>query len=217
MAYSPPGSSVYGISQARILEWVTISFSRGSSQHKDQTCTSCIGRQILYHWATKSPYSALTVLTALSTSNLEAQVPYKMQRWHWNVGFWTLSIPDILLLFSKLFMCQLPSAVNTFGFITWLLLLTFPHLGLVKLLHSAFFHEKPAFTQSLPLAMISPYLCATGLVFHACCHYHCLVTKSCPTLLWPCGLQPARFLQHQTPKILQASKTLLNQTYLRGP
>ena len=34
--YSPPGSSVYGIFQARILEWVAISFSRGSSQPRDQ-------------------------------------------------------------------------------------------------------------------------------------------------------------------------------------
>ena len=32
MDCSPPGSSVHGISQARILEWVAISFSRGSSQ-----------------------------------------------------------------------------------------------------------------------------------------------------------------------------------------
>ena len=38
---SPPGSSVHGISQARILEWVAISFSRGSSQPRDQTCVSC--------------------------------------------------------------------------------------------------------------------------------------------------------------------------------
>ena len=37
---SPPGSSVHGISQARILEWVAISFSRGSSQCKDRTCIS---------------------------------------------------------------------------------------------------------------------------------------------------------------------------------
>ena len=37
-----PGSSVHGISQARILEWVAISFSRGSSQPRDQTCDSCI-------------------------------------------------------------------------------------------------------------------------------------------------------------------------------
>ena len=34
---SPPGSSVYGIFQARTLEWITISFSRGSSRPGDQT------------------------------------------------------------------------------------------------------------------------------------------------------------------------------------
>ena len=37
-----PGSSVHGIFQARILEWVAISFSRGSSQHRNRTQTSCI-------------------------------------------------------------------------------------------------------------------------------------------------------------------------------
>ena len=50
-----PGSSVHGIFQARILEWVAIFSSRGSSQVRDQTCisyVSCISRQILYHWAT---------------------------------------------------------------------------------------------------------------------------------------------------------------------
>ena len=50
-----PGSSVHGIFQARILEWVAISFSRGSSQARDGACLSCIsyiGRRILYHWAT---------------------------------------------------------------------------------------------------------------------------------------------------------------------
>ena len=49
---SPPGSSVHGIFQARIVEWVAISFSRGSSPSRDWTCVSCIGRQILYHCAT---------------------------------------------------------------------------------------------------------------------------------------------------------------------
>ena len=42
---SPPGSSVHGISQARILEWVATSFSRGSSQPRDWTRVSCIGRR----------------------------------------------------------------------------------------------------------------------------------------------------------------------------
>ena len=45
--YIPPGSSVHGVLQAKILEWVTISFSRGSSQIRDQTHFSYIGRQIL--------------------------------------------------------------------------------------------------------------------------------------------------------------------------
>ena len=50
MDCSQPGSSVHGIFQARILEWVAISFSRESSQPRDQihiSCASCIGRQIL--------------------------------------------------------------------------------------------------------------------------------------------------------------------------
>ena len=48
------GSSVHGIFQARTLEWVAISYSRGSSPPSDLTwisCVSCIGRWILYHWA----------------------------------------------------------------------------------------------------------------------------------------------------------------------
>ena len=42
MDCSPPGSSEHGISQARILEWVAISFSRGSSWSRDWNCVSCI-------------------------------------------------------------------------------------------------------------------------------------------------------------------------------
>ena len=49
MDCSPRGSSVHGILQARILEWVAISSSRGSSCSRDETCVSCIGRQVLYH------------------------------------------------------------------------------------------------------------------------------------------------------------------------
>ena len=52
MNSSPPGSSVHGIFQVRILKQVAISFSRGYSQPKDQTSISCIGRQILYHSTT---------------------------------------------------------------------------------------------------------------------------------------------------------------------
>ena len=42
MNCSPPASSVHGILQARILEWVALSFSRGSSQPRDWTHVSCL-------------------------------------------------------------------------------------------------------------------------------------------------------------------------------
>ena len=45
--YSPPGSFVPGIFQARILAWVAIPSSRGSSRPRDRTHVSCIGRPIL--------------------------------------------------------------------------------------------------------------------------------------------------------------------------
>ena len=52
MDCGPPGSSVYGIFQARILEWDFMPSSRGSSRPRDGTClsyVSCIGTQVLYH------------------------------------------------------------------------------------------------------------------------------------------------------------------------
>ena len=48
MDCSPPGSSVHGISQARILKWVAIPYSKGSSQLRDGTQVSCNGRQIFF-------------------------------------------------------------------------------------------------------------------------------------------------------------------------
>ena len=56
MNCSLQGSSIHRISQGRILERVAISFSRGSSQPRDQICISCIGMRILYHWVTGKPY-----------------------------------------------------------------------------------------------------------------------------------------------------------------
>ena len=52
MDRSLPGSSVQGISQVRIVQWVSISSSRGYSEPRDQICTSCIGSWISYQWAT---------------------------------------------------------------------------------------------------------------------------------------------------------------------
>ena len=90
-----PGSSVRGISQARILEWVAISFSGGSFQLRDQTCISSFSRQVLYHWATKKPmnyiYSGLKkkkkidhyTTSMLPTGYSPSQFPLKT---FWNIN-----------------------------------------------------------------------------------------------------------------------------------
>ena len=61
MNCSPPGFSVHEIFQARILQGITISFSRVLSRPRDWTCVSCTCllhcRQILYHWATREAHN----------------------------------------------------------------------------------------------------------------------------------------------------------------
>ena len=78
----PPGSSVHGISQARILEWVVIFFSRGSSQTRDQTQVSHIAGRFFTDWATrealcyviyKVKYIRLKMLSYYSKSNFSLE------------------------------------------------------------------------------------------------------------------------------------------------
>ena len=52
MDCSPPGFSVHGILQARILEWIAIPFTRGTSQPRDRTLVSCIAGRLFTVWAT---------------------------------------------------------------------------------------------------------------------------------------------------------------------
>ena len=65
MDCSLPGSSVHGIFQARILEWVAISFSRGSLRPMDRAQVSLIAGRLL------------TVRATRAESNLETNVPEK--------------------------------------------------------------------------------------------------------------------------------------------
>ena len=53
MDHNLPGSSVHGILQARVLEWVAISFSRGSSRPSNQTRVSHIAGKRVTIWATR--------------------------------------------------------------------------------------------------------------------------------------------------------------------
>ena len=71
MDYSPLGSSVHGISQARILDWVPIPFSRGPSQSRDWTHVSCIAGRFFAIWATREAPLMLPKFCLLITSPTE--------------------------------------------------------------------------------------------------------------------------------------------------
>ena len=66
---SPPGSSVHGILQARILKWVAISFSRGSSWPRDRTQVSHISGGCFNLWAT---WEALSMYAAATAKSLQS-------------------------------------------------------------------------------------------------------------------------------------------------
>ena len=89
----PPGSSVHGILQARILERVAISFSKESSQPRDRTHISSIGRQILYCWAIReAPILQLSSFIAWSYSlkggEAESHIAYCNKKGRWESPLW---------------------------------------------------------------------------------------------------------------------------------
>ena len=99
---SLPGSSVHGVLQARRLEWVAISFSRGSSQ-PHVSCLAYIGRQILYHCTTWEAHG-------------QEQVPLKLCQAEGNVQAmlvsphfaYLVSLESFASQFQDLFQPQLP-------------------------------------------------------------------------------------------------------------
>ena len=66
------GSSVHGISQGRVLEWVAIPFSRGSSQPRDWTQVSCISGRFFTLWATRAAIQFTYLLYLLFTDVSQA-------------------------------------------------------------------------------------------------------------------------------------------------
>ena len=112
MDCSLPGSSVHGISQARVLEWVAIPFCRGSSRPRDQTQFSCIKGKFFTIWATREA-SMIKVLCFVlfcfwRPYHLEIQAKVFIGDMAWCLGF-TLKYPVKGLpwwLSGKEFTCQ---------------------------------------------------------------------------------------------------------------
>ena len=91
MDYSPPGSSVHGILQPRILEGIAIPFFRGSLWPRDWTRVSCIGRWVLYHWTIRETDHGG------STSIYEAGDLWSGKHWRYELG----DCISVLLLHNK--------------------------------------------------------------------------------------------------------------------
>ena len=77
MDYSLPGFSVHGISQARILEWVAISFSRGSSQPRDRIQVSCIAGRCFTLWATMEAKYRIHTLSKRKDTHIKSHAKKK--------------------------------------------------------------------------------------------------------------------------------------------
>ena len=78
MDCSPPGSSVHGILQARILEWVSVHFSRGSSWTRDRTRVSCVAGRFFTVWATRKTWctNICTYLVHVYIYNISQNSPF---------------------------------------------------------------------------------------------------------------------------------------------
>ena len=101
MDYSLPGSCIHGILQARILEWVVISFSRGSSHPRDWThvcCVPCIGRQILYHWRPSFKEESEKVGLKLNIQKMKFMASSPIISWPIDVE----TVRDFIFLGSKI-------------------------------------------------------------------------------------------------------------------
>ena len=101
MNSSPPGSSVHGISQVRILKWVSISLSKGSSRPMDRN------RQVLYHWATRE---ALPFKHFARTSEKENVLKKNVSIWYeicMDMSEWMAHIlANIIIIINCYLLCE---------------------------------------------------------------------------------------------------------------
>ena len=102
MDYSPPGSPVHGIFQARIPEWVAIPFSRGSSRPRGQTWVRCIARRFFNIWATREAHIYMHKIHIKQYSQVFYVRKYKQKFHDWSKLIKSLNVCSLLLYVSTL-------------------------------------------------------------------------------------------------------------------
>ena len=120
MDCSPPGCSVHGILQARILEWVAVPAYGGSSPPQDWTHVSfisCIGRWVLYHWATWEALDDANGwsqwIVTLGTSMGLRILCSKLDRWLWHLHGQYCSLLLFKNNYEDLFFLMFSSALKS--------------------------------------------------------------------------------------------------------
>ena len=118
MDCSLPGSSVHGIFQTRILEWVAISFSRGSSPPRDQTWVSRTAGRLFTFWATKE-----------AGRGRERNLKWKEETLGWWISLsWHNNFKVICLCQKHIKLCTLN--MFTMLFLSWTSIIQWPHVAM---------------------------------------------------------------------------------------
>ena len=108
MDCSLPGSSICGIQQARILEWVAMLFSRASSRTRDQTQVSCIGGWVLYCLSHReSQVKMLRKQICTGAGNYQTAVVRDRGK-RYRLGNQTLLLLLLVSHFSRVRLCATP-------------------------------------------------------------------------------------------------------------
>ena len=102
----PPGFSVYGILQARILEWVALPSSRGSSPPSDQTCVSC-NSYITGRFFTAEPRVKLLCVSVLPQTHLPSWLPQNIKQ-----SFLCYTVGPCWSSFLNVGVCTRPSQIR---------------------------------------------------------------------------------------------------------
>ena len=85
---SPPGFSVHGILQARILQWVATPFCTGSSQPRDRTEVSCLSGRFFTIWATREGSKKFTSYSVCLSGDTFTRIPFIIIFWKLKYKWW---------------------------------------------------------------------------------------------------------------------------------
>ena len=111
MDCSLTGSSVHGIFQTRILEWVAISFSRGSSRPRDRTRVSCIVGSCFTVWATREVVTKWILLV-----RYESSIKWIINKFNMSHTFKSLLVDYVIIYVYETNLCFI-SSILQFSFL----------------------------------------------------------------------------------------------------